>query len=68
MIRSVHEVATYTKIHSQHNVLISTKLWHPATLWLWRCLLNQLIVHSGFLLIPVTPPMQHPCIHLPLML
>jgi hypothetical protein len=45
MVRSVHEVARYTKIHVKYNVLISGKLRYPATLWSGGCQISQILLY-----------------------
>jgi hypothetical protein len=47
MVRSVHEVARYTKIHIKYNVLISGKLRYPAILWSQRYLILQLLLYHN---------------------
>jgi len=44
MVRSVLEVARYTKMHFTCYVLIPGKLWYLASLWAQRCQLNQHIL------------------------
>ena len=44
MVRSVPEVAKYTKIHVTFYVLIPGKLWYLASLWAQRFQLNHLIL------------------------
>jgi hypothetical protein len=41
-VSNVHEFATYSTIHIRHNVLISGKLRHPASLLSWWCRMSQL--------------------------
>jgi hypothetical protein len=45
MVRSVHEIARYTKIHIRYSILISGKLRYLATRWSQRCRISQLLLY-----------------------
>ena len=44
MVRSVHVVARYTKIHIRYKILISRKLQYLTILWCQRCQITQILL------------------------
>jgi hypothetical protein len=47
MVRPVHVVARYTKIHIKYSILISGKLQYPANLWSRRCQISKILLYLG---------------------
>jgi hypothetical protein len=48
MVRSVREVARYTNIHIEYNILISGKLQYPANIWPRRYWVSQVVLYPLF--------------------